>query len=206
MSSGAQAMSLVRSRVLALRVLGPSSVLLLLAGISAWLLHDVDPSGLDSAPTSRHAADFFVENFTATTMDENGNPRRRVQAEHMAHFPDTNTHELKQPYLQVFNAASLPWHVTSQRGWLSAKGDVMLLLGEVHIWRNAPDGTRKMDIKTSDLRVLPESEYGETDKPVVITTPHSQSHSVGMRAFLDQGRLEMLSQVRTIYDRHAFEK
>lgn len=183
--------------------LAPVLAIFVLAAASVWLTYDLDPSGLDDTPTSRHAADFFVENFVATTMDENGKPRRRVTAEHMSHFPDTDTHELTRPYLEVFSEAQLPWHVTSERGWLSAKGDVMLLLGEVHIWRNAPDGTRKMDIRTSDLRVLPESEYGETDKPVTITTPRSQSRSIGMRAFLGQGRMEMLSQVRTIYDRNA---
>lgn len=184
-------------------VLGSLTVLLSLVITSVWLVYDFNASSDSETPASRHAADFFVENFVATTMDEKGRPRRRVTAQHMSHFPDTDTHELTRPYLEVFSEAQLPWHVKSERGWLSAKGDVMLLLGEVHIWRNAPDGTRKMDIKTSDLRVLPESEYGETDKPVTITTPRSQSRSIGMRAFLGQGRMEMLSQVRTIYDRKA---
>ncbi len=184
-------------------VLGPLAILLVLVVASVWVTHDLESGDSDEAPSSRHAADFFVENFVATTMDENGRPRRRVTAEHMSHFPDTDTHELTRPYLEVFSEAQLPWNVTSERGWLSANGDVMLLLGEVHIWRNAADGTRSMDIKTSDLRVLPESEYGETDKPVTITTPRSQSRSIGMRAFLGKGRMEMLSQVRTIYDRNA---
>ena len=188
------------------RPLGPFAFLLVAAIATGWLLYDLDPSTLDTAPTSRHAPDFFVENFVTTTMDEQGQPKRRVQAEHMAHFTDTDTHELRRPYLQVFSTGVDPWHIRSERGWLSANGNVMLLLGRVHIWRNAPDGSKTMDIKTSDLRVLPESEYGETDKPVVITTPHSQSQSVGMRTFLGQGRMELLSQVRTVYEKHAFDK
>ena len=94
-----------------------------------------------------------------------------------------------------------PWHVRSERGWVSAAGDVMLLLGKVHIWRNTADGELDLDIKTEDLRVLPDSDYGETDKPVLITTPTSESRGVGMRAFLDTSRYELLSQVQTVYDK-----
>ncbi len=76
----------------------------------------------------------------------------------------------------------------------------MLLLGKVHIWKNALSGERQVDIRTEDLRVLPETEYGETDKQVIITTPSSQSRGVGMRAWLKQSRLELLSQVHTVYE------
>ena len=76
----------------------------------------------------------------------------------------------------------------------------MLLLGEVEIWREGESGQRELEILTQDLRVLPETQYGETDKPVVIRTPNSESKSVGMRAYLEKRRLELLSQVTTTYE------
>ena len=150
--------------------------------------------------SGRHVADYYVEKFTSTTMDENGFPHRRVSADFMAHFPDTDTHELSKPYMVMYREASEPWHVRSERGWISSNGDVLLLLGKVHIWRNDSTGKRQMDIRTEDMRVLPNTNYGETDKLVIITSPGSESRGVGMRAFLDQSRLELLSQVHTLYD------
>jgi lipopolysaccharide export system protein LptC len=175
-----------------------------MALVSAWLLNRLDPSVFGTKEVSAHTPDYYVEGFTTTTMDDSGLPRRRLRAEYMAHFPDTDTHEFSKPYLVIYRERGEPWHVTSERGWLSAKGDVMLLLGKVHIWRNTPDGRRRMDIQTEDLRVLPDSDYGETDTAVVITTPHSQARGVGMRAFMETSRLELLSQVQTVYERHAF--
>jgi lipopolysaccharide export system protein LptC len=93
-----------------------------------------------------------------------------------------------------------PWHVRSERGWVSPSGDVMLLLGKVHIWRNNASGLKELDIKTEDLRVLPEDEYGETDKPVLITTPTSETRGVGMKAHLAESRLELLSNVKTRHE------
>ena len=144
--------------------------------------------------------DYYVENFTTTTMDENGFPRRRVTADYMAHFPDTDTHELANPQLILYRESKSPWYVRSERGWISSNQEVMLLLGKVHIWRNDSAGERELDIRTEDMRVLPNSDYGETDRLVVISTPTSESRGVGMRAFLDKSRLELLSQVHTVYE------
>ena len=119
----------------------------------------------------------------------------------MAHFPDTDTHEFQRPYMIMYrDQGQLPWHVRSERGWLSASGDVMLLLGQVHIWRNDANGLNELDIKTEDLRVLPERDYGETDKQVLITTPTSQTRGTGMRAHLAESRLELLKDVHTRYE------
>ena len=184
---------------------GPLFVLIAAAAVSAWMLHSLEPQSLSPVEPPGHVPDFFMENFTTTTTDEQGQLRRRIEADYMAHFPDTDTNEFTRPYLVLYNdRGAMPWHVTSERGWLSAGGEVMFLLGEVHIWRNTPQGKRRLVIETEDLRVLPDADYGETDKTVVITTAHSRSHGVGMRAYMDESRLELLSQVRTVYDRDTF--
>ena len=43
-------------------------------------------------------------------------------------------------------------------------------------------------------------EYGETDRPVVITTPTTETRGVGMKAYLKESRLELLSKVHTRHE------
>jgi len=184
-----------------LRRYGPLAVMIALAAASFWTLRHLDVDLFGPGPAARHAPDFYMENFVSIKMDPAGKPHRRVEAEYMAHFPDTDTHEFQRPYMTMYRAEDLPpWHVRSERGWLSASGDVMLLLGKVHIWRNDASGVKELDIKTEDLRVLPERDYGETDKPVLITTPASQTRGVGMKAYLAQSRMELLKDVHTRYE------
>ena len=179
------------------------AVLLVLAASSAWILHDLEPGSLlDEAPPIQ-VPDFFVENFVTTIRDDEGRPRQRIEAVYMAHFPETGARELTWPRLTMYGANTTPWQARSERGWMSASGDVMLLQGEVVIWRNDRDGEPRIQIKTRDMRVLPETNYGESDQPVVITTRHSRSRGIGMRAWLEKGRLELLSQVHTVFDRDA---
>ena len=80
---------------------------------------------------------------------------------------------------------------------MSADGTVVWLLGKVDIWRNDASGARDLDIWTERLKVLPDTEYAETSEPVTIRTPGSISTGVGMRAYLDETRFQLLSQVRT---------
>ncbi len=179
---------------------GALMVMVLIAIASFWILRQLEPDLFGSRRTQRHVPDFYMENFVTTTMNKAGTPKRRVEAEYMAHFPDTNTHEFQRPDMLIYRPQGSPWHVRSERGWLSSSGDVMLLLGKVHIWRNTPDNQKHLDIRTEDLRVLPEREYGETDKPVTITTATSRTTGTGMRAHLAQNRLEILNDVHTHYE------
>ena len=62
--------------------------LALLAGASTWVLKEISGDDEDSDSQTGHIADFYMENFSITVMDENGQPKRKVSAEYMAHFAD----------------------------------------------------------------------------------------------------------------------
>lgn len=178
-------------------------VLAAVASLSGWFLKRLDTESPKRAEDALRLPDYYVENFTATTLGRSGFPTRRLDAAYMAHYPETDTHELTDPYMVFFAERATPWHVRSERGWVSPDGEEMLLLGKVHIWRNDESGDRQIDIRTEDLRVLPRTEYGETNKRVIITTPSSESRGLGMRAWMGKSRLELLSQVRTVYEQPA---
>lgn len=178
----------------------PVAALVLLVALTGWIWNRLDESQREASARARHIPDYFVENFTTTTMGESGKPTRRLSAKYLAHFLDTQTKELKSPYMLFFSETEPPWHIKSDTGWVSAANDVILLGGDVHIWRDDADGRREVDIVTKDLKILPDSDYAETEKLAVIRTRGSESRGVGLRAFLEERRIKLLSQVRTIYD------
>ena len=178
----------------------PAVVLVGLAVVSTlWLAELGNPPG-ETKRFAGHAPDFTMEEFEVTTMGENGSPLHRLSAAYMAHFSDTDTKELTHPHLIIYREETQPWHVASERGWVSADNDVLMLLGKVNIWRNSPDGKREIHIETEDLRVLPREEYAETELPASISTPESLTRGTGMRAYLGESRVQLLSMVKTIID------
>ena len=175
----------------------PAAALVVLAVASGLWLAALGQRPEQSERFTGRAPDLTMEEFEVTTMGEDGNPLRRLSAAYMAHFTKTGTKELRRPHLVVYQSKAEPWHIASERGWVSADNDVLMLLGKVDIWRNYADGRREIHIETEDLRVLPNEEYAETELPVAISTPESMTRGTGMRAYLDESRVQLLSAVKT---------
>lgn len=98
--------------------------------------------------------DYYVENFTATGMDENGNRSFILEAERMAHFPHDGTALLDQPHVIEYTPGLAPRHTYADSGWVSANGNEILLTGNVKIVQEAdsrgPGGT----MRSKRMRIL----------------------------------------------------
>ena len=181
----------------------PTAVLAAFALASTLWLAGLGSQDGEAKRFDGHVPDLTMEEFQVTTMGEDGRRLRRLSAAYMAHFADTETTELRRPHLVVYQQSEEPWHVASERGWVSGDNDVLMLLGKVDIWRDSADGKREIHIETHDLRALPREEFAQTDLPVSISTPETLTHGTGMRAYLGESRVQLLSKVKTTIDRIA---
>lgn len=175
------------------------AVLLALAGASTWMLQSLHNRTTQVTLRPLDAPDAYMDTFVTVEMNDAGRPKRRLEADRMVYLAD-RTVMLTNPHYVLYRTEREPWHVRSGRGQVSPDGNVLVLTGGVDIWRNDGSGARNLDIRTEDLTVLTESEYGETAGPATISMPASTSTGVGMRAWLDETRIELLSEVRTHVD------
>jgi lipopolysaccharide export system protein LptC len=109
--------------------------------------------------------------------------------------------ELVRPYLKIYNNSSEPWHIKSETGWVSSGNEVILLHGEVEIWKLGENKDRILQALTTELRVLPDQEYAETDNTAIIIGPSSVTHALGFRANFSLNHLEFIKRVRTKHDK-----
>ncbi len=174
-------------------------MLLALSGASTWLVYRIDQSEPRAARPRSHEPDSYMEGFTRTAMDERGHVKTRLYAERMFHYPDDDSTRLTRPRMEILQDGP-PWYAAAETGFVDATGEVVLLRGEVRIWRDDKAGGRAIEVITTRMRVLPTTRYAETDDPVTLVTPDSVTHAVGMRGDLRFNRLELLKQVRTRYE------
>ena len=175
------------------------AALLAVAGASGWMLYSLDFNASVPVQNAARAPDAYMENFVTVEMDDSGRPKRRLEADYMEFHAD-QTIELSNPHYVLHRVDGQPWHVRSERGAVSANGVIVWLLGKVGVWRDDASGIRDVDIRTEHLTVWPESAFGATAEPVTIRTPATTSTAVGMRAYLDETRIELLSKARTRVD------
>jgi lipopolysaccharide export system protein LptC len=81
---------------------GTISVMMALALASFWALSRLDLDLFAPSGEERHTPDFYMENFVTTKMGENGAVSQRIEADYMAHFPDTDTYEFQRPYMVMY--------------------------------------------------------------------------------------------------------
>ena len=175
-------------------------MLLLLAGGSWWLAERSTLNGTDYTQIA-HTPDYYLEGFTATTMNDKGRPSQRLRAKKMIHYPDDDSTELWEPKLTLYDEERPPWRVKSEMGWVSGDGEVLLLQGEVKIDRSEIPGVRPMHITTRDLRVQPKDNYIETDAEVQSHSGKNRLDAVGMQAWFNKPvRIKLLANVRGYYE------
>jgi len=167
---------------------------------SAWLLNVISQQRPRSGKQNYHEPDYYMEDFTTLTMNQEGKPKSSLYAVHLAHFPDNDTSELLQPKMELYRTTRLPLYISADKGWVTANNEVILLEGNVQLWENDATGQRTLQVNTSKANVLLEQDYAETDQPATIKTRRTTITGIGLRAYFDDSRLEVLKNVHTQID------
>jgi len=175
-------------------------IALLLAAGSWWLIESIDEDA-EEIRREGHEADFFVKDFSATALDEEGRPRHKLDAAKLEHFLDDESTEVTSPLLTVYDEGKPPWVIRSSFGWMSKDGELVLLKGDVLITREASSETRPMKITTRNLRIYPKKDYAEGDEDVRVDSDKDWLTATGFQLwFKEPIRLKFLKNVRGRYD------
>lgn len=184
--------------MISVRGLLPLLVIGLLALLSGWLYQQVQQGRPPIDGSQRHDPDAFADDFDLSTLNAEGRLAHRLWAKRMEHYPDDDSTALTEPYLELYRPAAKPWQARALQGWVSAGGAEVLLEDQVKIHRPADTQQPAADLHTRKLRIFPDRDFAETDAAIDYRSAGLKVEAVGMRAYLDQGRVELLGQVRAV--------
>lgn len=176
--------------------------LLLLAGFSYVLLHWVESSLHEPAPAKSQEPTLIIQRFRVVQTTTIGLREYAIEAPLLKQFPDEIGTQVEQPRMDWYqpNGQTREWRLRSEQGWIAPDRQLIRLEGEVVMTRPAESGKPPLTVTTRDVLVRPDTHYAETAAPAQAVTPGGTLQSIGVRAYLDQDRLELLSEVRGIYD------
>lgn len=149
----------------------------------------------------------FLTNTEIIQYNKQGSIDYQFNANRLEHFQqqpnrksDKDYTEINQPYFILYEKDAPPWFVKAEYGHATTATDTLILQKNVHLWQTKKADEQDLELTTSKLILKPEDQYAETDKPVMIEAPGSTAHSVGMKADMKQGRIELLSRVRGVHE------
>lgn len=174
-------------------------IVVAIAATSSWLLNKVEIQPFSLVKPPRHDMDYFLTHFNATVMNKKGKPHYVLSGVRLEHFPDDSSIDITEPRIKLFREKLSPWLVNAKLGRILNKGTLVYLNGKVTMRRPASKTEQRVDLQTSNLTIKTDKDYAETRDAVVITVANHQLKATGMRVYLNDGRLELLSKVEGEY-------
>ena len=177
----------------------PALLILITAVLVAIGYWNIRPESFMQSPPAAVSAepsiDFYVLNSRTVQYQPDGKRHYELTAEKLEHIKATDISELTRPDLYAYRGTEQPWHVRSERGEVGPEGKEVELIDKVRVERTDAEG-RTSILTTSRLTVLPEKDYAETGQPVRIEAANGVTTGTGMKAYLNEGRMLLLSNVR----------
>lgn len=175
-----------------------------IVAIASWFLLQMSaPEQTNDEVFAQHSADYYSIGYQKREMNTHGVLSSEIKAAKMVHYSDDNTVHLEAPVLSFYHHQSQPWIIKADNGVLSSDGKELWLHGTVTASRAATQNGREITIKTSEVRVRPETNDAETTKWAELISPPDVTTGVGMQLhFVDPIHIKLMSDVRGKYESH----
>lgn len=181
----------------------PLLPLLVLLAFVYWLDQQAQQEITLAVNHQRHDPDGIMDNFHAIKMDLQGIPHILLNAKELRHYPDHDTTELEMPQMTILTRDRPAVHMDGKHGNISSAGDEVIFWDNVSVLREAVGDQSAMILHTEYLRVLPNQDRANTDKPVTMLNAYNTIHAIGLEMDNKTRILKLLSQVRSEYLPHA---
>jgi lipopolysaccharide export system protein LptC len=154
-----------------------------------------------SRTAASHSADYFSVGYEKWQMDENGRLDTLLNAQKMTHYSDNKTIILENPVMTVDNSPATPWKIRSQTGEMPANSNLILLHGAVFVTRAGNATARELAIETSNLTVMPQTHFAQTNEWTQLRSGNNVTTGLGMKATFNAPiHLELLAKVHGKYE------
>lgn len=150
------------------------------------------------------AADTVITNVTVRRFDIAGKIVNYLQTPEVQHIPANNTHLLKSPHIALTQNDQPAWVIKSKHAKAINGGERITFMHDVVIHQSKDKHTQESTMKTEELTYFPKEKMATTDLAVRFEQPGTIVHSEGMIAYLEEKRVQLLSQARAIFEpKHA---
>lgn len=151
------------------------------------------------AQVDESAIDYYAINAHSVQFLPDGKLQYEMTADKVEHLKASEVTLLTKPDLQMYRGTTFPWHVQSERGEVNPDGTEVELIDSVRVART-DEQDRTTLITSSRMTVFPQKQYAQTEQDVRIDGAGGVTTGKGMKAYLKDGRMDLLSNVRGQYE------
>ncbi|ROM87066.1 LPS export ABC transporter periplasmic protein LptC [Pseudomonas brassicacearum] len=151
------------------------------------------------APVVEEKIDWYATSTHTLQYLPDGKVQYEMTADKVDHVKATDITLVTTPDLNMFRGTEFPWHVQSKRAEVNSGGTEVELIDSVRVART-DEKNRTTIITSTRMTVFPQQQYAQTEQPVRIDGAGGVSTGTGMKAYLKESRIHLLSNVRGQYE------
>lgn len=175
-----------------------SALFLIGLALSLWLYsHSLAPKTGQRANEGQ--ADFYLVQLRNKRFDKKGRLIQQLTAENAAHYPTNDTTDFIKPHIILFKTQEKPWTIDSDFARSIDAFNQITFQDNVRLHQANGVNNPPTTILTQRLIYQPNKRYAETARPITLLQPGTEVKSVGMHAYLNEGRVELLSKAEGKY-------
>jgi lipopolysaccharide export system protein LptC len=179
-------------------------LILLVIGILAvvgWSIQEsIQTQGDRQAQPVPTEPDYYMHNFRMLKFGIDGKPVNQVEASRMRHYPGDQHSELDKPKVRFYRPQGSPWLLISDTGNISGDQKTVKLNGKVFIERKASPVNKAVTVVSRNLVVYPDRSFAHGEEAITISGPGHRLQGIGVNAWFQQDKLEILSNVRSQHE------
>ncbi|KTC84069.1 LPS export ABC transporter periplasmic protein LptC [Legionella brunensis] len=150
--------------------------------------------------TLSQSVDSIVTNLTVRRFDEQGKLINYLRTPEMQHIPANNINLLKKPYIVITQPGQPAWQINSDKAKAIHGGEQITFIQNVIVHQNKGEHSQESTMKTEELTYFSKEKLATTNLAVSFQQPGSIVHSQGMKAYLADKRVQLLSRAHAIYE------
>ncbi len=172
------------------------TLLLVLAVAATWYFA---PKPQQETAQTDIPTDYFIVQFDRKQMNHEGKVASTFHADRVDHYPKLNRAEMVQPRAITYSEGAPPWFLRADHGTRYEDDNRITLTGDVVANQRYRDSNKFTLIESEMLDLFADEDYLVTDQPITFTTESAVTQSIGAKAWMKSGRLQLLNSAASHY-------
>lgn len=139
-------------------------------------------------------------NLLVKEFDASGQLVHTLVSPYVMHLPETNQYHVSTPNIHLQNVNQSTWDITAKTATVEQNAHYLILKDDVLMQSAATSTHPASIIKTEFIQYSPKKKWVTTPQKIIWQQAQNQIESIGMNGFLEEGRIELLSHAKAIYD------
>jgi len=174
------------------------TILLMMALYGLYFTRTIPKLKLDEQAL-QISANMTMQDVIVQQFDMAGHISHTLTTPLIQHIPLHDMHKITAPHIVIAQTNTPTWEINAKRAIATAGGQTITFQKQVVIHQAANQGTQESTLQTEKLTYLPQNNIAMTTHHVTFDQPGNHIQAIGMKAYLNERRVDLLSHAQGNY-------